>query len=69
MKENLQNVMKKCKRGTPPAGIEDMNSRKLRDQEGLPPSGMKTFSLVTVMLAEILDTKQFIANPMQEMTI
>ena len=51
MKENLQNVMKKCKRITSLVGIEYMNSRKIRVQEGLPPSGMKIFTLVTVMLA------------------
>ena len=69
MKENLQNVMKKCKRITSPIGIEDLNSRKLRDQEGPSPSGMKIFFLITVMLAKTLDTKPFIINPMQEITI
>ena len=69
MNEDLHNVMKKCKRITSLDRIEDLNSRKLRDQEGLPPLGMKIFFLVTVMLAEILDTKQFIENPMQEIII
>jgi hypothetical protein len=37
----------------------------MRDQESLPSLGMKIFFLATVMLAETLDTKQFIAKPMQ----
>ena len=69
MKEDLQNVPKNCKSITSPTGIEDSNSGKLRDQESLPSSGMKIFFLVTVMLPETLDTKQFIANSMQGTTI
>ena len=69
MKEDLQNVMKNCKRITSSARIEDLISGKLRDQEGLPPLGMKIFFLVTVTLAKTFDTKQFIVKPMQEITI
>lgn len=69
MKEDLQNVPKNCKRITSPAVIEDLNSKKMRDQESLPSSGMKIFFLITIMLAETLDTKQFIANTMQGITI
>ena len=65
MKEDLQNVPNNCKRITSPAGIEDLNSGKLRDQESLPSSDMKIIFLVPVILVETLDTKQFIANPMQ----
>ena len=69
MKEDLQNVTKNCNRITSLAGIEDLNSGKLRDQDGLPPLEMKIFSLVTIMLAETLETKQFIMKAMQEITI
>ena len=63
MKEDLQNVPKNCKRITSLARIDDLNSRKLRDQESLPPSYMKIFFLATIMIAETLDTKHFIAKP------
>ena len=69
MKEDLQTVLKNCKRITSPVRIEALNSGKLRDQESLPSSSMKIFFLVTVMIAETLDTKQFIAKPMQGITI
>ena len=69
MKEDLQNVMKNCKGITYKAGIKDLNLGKLRDQEALPPLGIKIFSLVTVMLAKTLDIKQLIAKHMQEITI
>ena len=69
MKEDLQNVMKNCKSIRSPTGIEDLNPGKLRDQEGLTPSGMKIFFLVTIILAETLDIKQLIVKPMQEITI
>ena len=65
VKEDLQNVMKVCKNITPPSIIEDMNSRKVRHQEGPSPPSMKIFFLVTAMLAKTLDTNQFIVNPMQ----
>lgn len=68
-KEDLQNVPKNCKRITSPAGIEDLNSRKLRDQESIPSLDMKIFFLVTIMPAKTLDTKQFIAKSMQGITI
>jgi hypothetical protein len=69
MKEDLQNILNNCKRITSPAKIEDLISGKLRDQESPPSSGMKTFILVTIMLVETLYTKQFIAKPMQGITI
>ena len=69
MKEDLENVTKKCKNKKSLARIEAPNSGKLRHQGGPSPLGMKIFFLVTVMLAETLDRKQFIVNPMQEMTI
>ena len=69
MKEDVQNVTKNCNRITSPVGVEDINWVKLRDQEGLPPSSMKIFFLVTIIRAKILDTKKFIVNPMQEITI
>ena len=69
MKEDLLTIMNKCKNITPLTGIEDMNLGKLRHQEGPYPLGMKIFFLVTAILAETLDTKQFIVKPMQEITI
>ena len=69
MKEYLQNAMKNYKRTTSLAGIEDMNSRKLRDQEGHSPSGMKIIFLVTIMLVETLETNKFIVKHMKEITI
>ena len=69
MKEGLETVMNNCKNITPLDGIEDLNSGKLRHQEGPSPSGMKIFFLVTAMLVETLDIKQFIVNPIQEITI
>ena len=69
MKEDLQNVLKNCKRITSTSGIEALNSGKLRDQESIPSLGMKIFFLDTVMHAKTLDTKQFTTNPMQGITI
>ena len=69
MKENIETIMNNCKNITSLARIEDLNSRELRDKESLPPSSMKIFFLVTVMLVETLDRKQFIAKPMQGVTI
>ena len=45
------------------ARIEDLNSRKLRHQEGPSLLGMKIFFLVIAMFVETLDTKQFIVKP------
>ena len=45
--------------------MKDLNSGKLRNQEGPSPLGMKIFFLVIVMLAETLDTKKFIVKPVQ----
>ena len=69
MKEYLETLMNNYKDITPPVGIKDLHLGKLRHQEGPSPSCMKIFFLVTVMLAETLDTKQFIVKPMQEITI
>jgi hypothetical protein len=64
MKEDVETVTKNCK-NTPPTGIQDPNSGKLRHQEGPSPQGMKIFFLVTVMFVETLDTKQFIIKFMK----
>ena len=69
MKEDLENVMKIYKNITPLARVEELNSKNMRHQEGPSPPGMKIFFLVTAMLAETFNTKQFIVNPMQEITI
>ena len=69
MKEDIENVTKNCKNITSLAGIEDLHSEKLRHQEGPSPPGMKIFFLVIAMFVETLGTKQFIVNPMQEITI
>ena len=69
MKEYLQNVPNNCKRITSLAGIEDLNSGKLRDQESIPSPAMQIFFLATVMLAETLDTKHSTAKPIQGITI
>ena len=69
MKDDLQNVPKNCKRITSPAGIEDMNPEKMRDQESLPSSGMKIFFLATVMLAETFDINHSTTNSIHEITV
>ena len=66
MNEDLENVVKNCKNITPLARIEDLNSGTLRHQKFPSPLGMKIFLLLTSMLAETLDKKKFIVNPMQE---
>ena len=68
MNKDLLNAPKNWKRITSPARIEDLNSTKLRYQESFPSSGMKIFFLATIILVETLDTKQFIAKPMQGIT-
>jgi len=54
---------------TPPAGKKDRNLEGLRHQEGPFLPSMRIFFLVIVILAETLDTKQFIVKSMQETTI
>jgi len=62
-------MMKNYKNITPTSGINDLVAGNMKHQEGPFYPGMEMFFLAIIIVAETLDTKQLIANSMQETTI